>query len=163
MSTVKLHAGAELHNMAPDEFRDILREENAIERARLRGIKQGMRIPYSLQGVASGGLLVIGQAAQFSPQEGYVWDLRRLVVNGLTAGATPDIVNIYLNDAFNQAEWQLNGNSNGTAWGRGEFSMNSGHVLFVRSVGSFAATGTISLAGQYDEYPAEMAGKIIGH
>lgn len=146
--------------MSPDEFRGILREQSAWERASLRGIKEGMRFPYSYQGVAVGGVLSLGQSQQLSPNEGYVWSIRRLVVNGLTAGATPDVVNIYFNDAFNQAEWQLNGNSNGTAWGRGEVTMNSGHVLFIRSVGTFNATGTISIAGQYDEYPAELAGRM---
>jgi hypothetical protein len=158
MSAVKLHAGVELHNMSPDEFRGIMREQQAWERSQLRGIKEGMRIPYSLQAVAVGGVLSLGESQQFSPNEGYVWSIRRLVVNGLTAGATPDVVNLYLNDAFNQAEWQFNGNNFGYGWGRGELTMNSGHVLFIR--GTIAATGTISLAGQYDEYPAEMAGRM---
>jgi hypothetical protein len=161
MSTIRLHAGAELHNMSPDEFRGILREQSAWERADLRAIKEGMRFPYSFQGTASGGVLQIGETQQFSPNEGYVWSIRRLVVNGLTAGTTPDIVNLYLNDAYNQPEWQFNGNAFGYGFGRGELTMNSGHVLLFRSVGTFAATGTISIAGQYDEFPAEKAARMV--
>lgn len=158
MSTVKLHAGVELHNMSPDEFRGVLREEAAWDRARLRAVKEGMRIPYNLQATAVGGVLTLGQAQQFGPHQGYVWGIRRLVVNGLATGATPDVVNIYLNDAFNQIEWQLNGNQFGSTFGRGEFTMNPGQILLVR--GTISATGVISLAGQYDEYPAEMAAKM---
>jgi len=161
VSTVKLHAGVELHNMSPDEFRGILAERSAADRAALRGIKHAAYFPKSYQGKASGGVLQLGEAQQLSPAEGYIWAIRRIVLTGLTAGATPDVVNLYFDDSFSQAQWQFDGNHFGYGWGRGEMTIGSGQALFFQSVGTFNATGTIFLGGQYDIVPAEMAGKLV--
>jgi hypothetical protein len=164
MSTVKLRAGAEIHTTSPEEMRAIVQEENAFLRAGLRGIKPAF-IPRIMNGVAAGGVLTIGQQAPsgpFGPTQGQMWSIRRLMVTGLTAGATPDVVALYYDDSFTVQQWLFYGTLGGYTykWGRGEVTMQPGHVMIFRSVGAFAATGTIQVSGQYDILPAEESGRL---
>jgi hypothetical protein len=164
MSTIKLHAGAELHNMSPEEFRGIVKAENTQLRSGLRAIKPSF-IPRIMNGVAAGGVLTIGQQAPsgpFGPAQGQMWSIRRLVVSGLTAGATPDVVALYYDDSFTVAQWTFFGSLGGYQykWGRGEITMQPGHVMIFRNVGAFAATGTVQISGQYDILPAEESGRL---
>ena len=162
MSTVRVHAGMELHNMSPDEFRGIVREENAIMRAQMRGVKHAY-FPRAFQGVMTGTGTTLGEAFQLGPENGQCWGVTRLVVNGLTAGTTPDIVDIFFDDSFSQRQWQVNGNNFGYTFNPREFLMSNGHILMLRANGTIAATGAISLAGEYWIMPAETAGRLIGH
>jgi hypothetical protein len=162
MSSVKLRAGVELHNMSPDEFRGIVREESALQRAGARALKW-MRLPEVLQGKASAGVLSLGIAvAKVGPDQGYGWRITRLVVDGLTTGATPDVVNLYRNDNTNGAPlWQFNGNNFGYTFGKGQMTLSPGDTLMLASVGTFAATGTIRLSGEIVEAPAEQLIRIV--
>jgi hypothetical protein len=40
-------------------------------------------------------------------------------------------------------------------------TLDNGHELFFQSVGTFSATGTISIAGQYWILPAEKAAELL--
>jgi hypothetical protein len=128
-------------------------------RERARGIKF-MRFP-QVYGTAAASKLSVGAAFQVGPDSGYVWSLLRVIVNGMTTGATPDVVNLYVNDAGSQPLWQFNGNNFGYTFGPGEIIINPGEILFMQSVGTFAATGTITMSGGLVEVPAEMAGKLL--
>ena len=128
-----------------------------------RGVKW-MRLPL-IQGTASGSALSMGESAgqECGPDEGFFWAIRRLVVAGLTAGATPDVVNIWRGSSSQQGGllWQFNGNSFGATFGRTELTLMPGDRLQVNSVGTFAATGQITLSGELNQVPAEMMGKLI--
>jgi hypothetical protein len=119
-----------------------------------------MRMP-GLQGTPANSALSMGQGAQqVGPRDGFAWSIQRLVVQGLTTGATPDIVNFYFNNPEGVPVWQLNGNSFGTSFGKLQLTMYAGDNLVVTSVGTFAATGTITVQGEVLEVPAEMLWKL---
>jgi hypothetical protein len=165
MPSVKLHAGVELENLSAGEVRSEIDRAFDIQlREQYRGIKW-MRLPEVLQGKASGGVLLLNSqtAETVGPRQGYIWSVRALIVDGLTSGATPDVVNIYRNDnnVSGPPLWQLNGNSFGATFGKMERTMMSGDFFVIASVGTFAATGTIRLSGEVLEVPAEMVGKLI--
>lgn len=128
-----------------------------------RGVKW-MRLPL-IQGVAVSSALSMGESngQEVGPEEGFFWAIRRLVVAGLTSGATPDVVNIFRGSSGQQGGllWQFNGNSFGATFGRTELTLMAGDRLQVTSVGTFAATGQITLSGELNSVPAEMMGKLI--
>jgi hypothetical protein len=162
MAKFKIGAGAELELLTKEELSDALSEADAWEVARLQAEKW-MRLPQLLSGNASSGSLVLGETAGdiVGPREGYFWSIRRLVVSGLTSGASPDVVNLYLGTAAGQPLWQFNGNNFGYTFGKGQLSLRAGENLALASVGTFAATGTITLSGELVEVPAQLAGKVI--
>jgi len=90
-----------------------------------------------------------------------VWSIRRLAVNGLGTGATPDILNFYRNGTQNQPVWQLNGNSWGVTFGRSELVLMPGEQLMAVSLGSMTSTAQISVTGEAVEVPALMIGRLL--
>ena len=158
MSRYKIQGGTEFDVPSAREIADLISAE---EREHLRGIKFG-RLPL-LSGTASGSALSIGAGiAQVGPESGYCWVIRRMIVWNMTSGATPDVVNLYFNDAGNsQPVWQFNGNNFGYTWGKGEIIVNGGEIIAFKSVGTFAATGLITVSGSYVQVPAEMLAKVI--
>jgi hypothetical protein len=145
------------------EHNSMLRNElAAFERNRESG-KKWMHLP-PLQGIPTGGSLLLGQAAPIcGPRDGYFWSVTALIVTGLTSGATPDILNFYLNDTRGGAApiwWQLNGNQFGETFSRGQRLIMPGETLLAASSGTFAATGTITVTGDLEEVPAVMQGRI---
>ena len=164
MAGYTIAGGSTFETATPAEVRQIVAEERAIEEARereaFRGIKW-MRLPL-LTGTAASSALSIGQASQVGPASGYVWSLRRLIVNGLTSGGTPDVVNLFSNSAGTSIPlWQFNGNNFGYTFSKGEMTLRPGEILLLASVGTFAATGQITLSGELIEVPAEMLAKLL--
>jgi hypothetical protein len=144
------------------EKSDDRRLARTMEQEKLRTIV-AMRLPL-LRGVASGSALTLGgdtntAAGQspVGPDLGYAWSVRHLVIEGMTAGATPDVVNILRN---NRIVWQLNGNQFAQTWGRGEIVLQSGETLQYQSVGTFTATGNIIVHGLAEQVAAEQIGKF---
>ena len=168
MALVKLMAGTaidiptrdEIHSDAVGSWQDAL---SAHRRESLRGIKW-MRLPV-MQATASGGAVTLDEHTAkigLGPEQGYAWSITRLVVDGLTAGATPDIVNLYRNGIASQPPlWQFNGNNFGYTFNRLELVLLPGDTLKLASTGSFAATGLIRLTGELIEVPAEMLAKLV--
>jgi hypothetical protein len=93
-------------------------------------------------------------------QQGFCWSIRRLLVNGLTAGTTPDILNFYRNDVGNEPLWQLNGNNFAQTFGRLELLLLPGEYLVAHNVGTINASGQVRITGDAIEVPAEMLGKL---
>jgi hypothetical protein len=157
-----LKAGAEIDLLSQAELREeLVKYYAAREAARLRGLKW-MRLPELLSGKAASGALALGESdgQLVGPNEGYVWSLRRLVVQGLTSGAVPDVVNLYRGTAAGSVLWQFNGNNFGYTFGRLELTLRGGERLALASSGTFAATGTVTLTGELIEAPAELIGKL---
>ena len=163
MAKYALKAGAEIEVVTPGELQATLSQHEAWrEIARMHGIKH-MRLPENLSGKAASSALALsvanGQPA-VGPREGYIWVARRLVVNGLTSGASPDVVNLYHDSTTGQPLWQFNGNNFGYTFGKLEITLNGGETFALASVGTFNATGTITLSGEVVEVPAELKGKL---
>jgi hypothetical protein len=95
-----------------------------------------------------------------TPSQGFVWSLRHLVIENLTSGATPDIVNIRRGGATGQILWQLNGNQFAQTWGRGEIILKAGETLFYQSVGTFVSTLVIKAYGAAQQLPGERIGVL---
>lgn len=132
------------------------------EQEKLRTIKP-IRLPL-LRGVASGSALTLGgdqntAAGQspVGPDLGFAWSIRHLVIEGMTAGGTPDVLNVLRN---NRIVWQLNGNQFAQTWGRGEIVLHSGETLQYLSVGAFTSTATIIVHGLAEQVAAEQIGKF---
>ena len=136
---------------------DIAREVGIAQREAARGWKH-MSLPVLSGTIASAAITLGVTKGQLpvGPESGYVWSLRRLIVTGLATGATPDVVNLYKNDAFSGPPlWQLNGNNFGYTFGFGELVIKSGETLALQNSGSLTATGLVTLSGELDEAPAE--------
>jgi hypothetical protein len=160
---VKIQGGVSLEIPNRDEIReDIGSVWQQQQRQHIRGIKW-MRLPETLSGpvVSSAIQLGVAKGQVVGPEQGYAWSLGRLLVSGLTAGTTPDIVNLYRNDRFaGPPLWQFNGNNFGYTFGKLRLVLMSGDTLSLQNVGTIAATGTILLSGELIEVPAERLGEL---
>lgn len=102
-----------------------------------------------------------GQNISTGPKEGYVWSIRRLVATGLGTGATPDIINFYRNNPSGIPVWQLNGNSFGVTFGKGEMILMPGENLSFTNSGTITATGNVTVSGDVVEVAAEQIYKLV--
>ena len=163
MDDIKEHFGFLRNDIEklPERFR-VQAEE--LQRTKSRSVKH-MRLPQILQGVAASSTINLGEntGITLGPRSGYAWCLRRLVVDGLTTGATPDIVNLYRTSAFQTSPplWQFNGNNFGYTFGKGELTLHYGDTLTLFGT-SIAATGTIRLSGELVEVAEERLGDFLG-
>lgn len=160
MAKVKFDIGAEIDPVTPHEHaQQIERMATNLWVERARGVKH-MRLP-GIQGTPAGSALLMGIGQQQTgPKDGFAWSLQRLVISGLTTGATPDVVNFYLNNQEGVPFWQLNGNQFGVSFGKLQATMYAGDILIVESVGTFNATGTITVQGEIIEVPMELLWKL---
>jgi hypothetical protein len=118
-----------------------------------------MRVPL-VTGTASGGVLNI--VSTVGPAQGYAWDIGLLGVGGLTAGTTPDLVNMQFGGGPGVTWWQFTGNAFVSKFSRGEMVMLPGETFTLLSQGSFAATGPIVLYGNIrTEAPADKISSIF--
>jgi hypothetical protein len=158
----KLQAGADLELLTKAEVSEALTDAANAEAQRLSGVKP---IRFQMQGVPAGGAITLGDPSTGSqgsplvgPEQGYMQVIRHLSVEGLTAGATPDIVNVFRNS---RQIWQLTGNAPAAAFGKGVLIFHPGEVLYFKSGTPFAATGTIVAHGTAWNVPAELVGKLF--
>ena len=143
---------------------------DAGQRAEAHAIKYG-RLNPPVRGQAAAGVLQMGGdfpnsgaagtiVAAPQPKAGYAWVARRISVSGLTAGSTPDIVNLHrktpnLNSlpVTSSGVWQFNGNNYAYTFSHHQMVFLEGETPVLTSVGTFAATGTITLEMDFDEVP----------
>lgn len=163
MPKITLQGGMHLEVPNRDENReDIARVMDERELVAARGFKW-MRLP-EMYGTAASSALNLDEAhgtVVVGPEQGYAWALTRIVVDGMTAGATPDVLNMYRNSTGTAPLWQFNGNNFGYDWGKLRVTLGPGDVLQFASVGTFNATGRIRVSGELIEVPAEMLWKLI--
>jgi hypothetical protein len=161
MARVKLEAGAEFDFLNQGELDQSLKKANEEAVAHLRAVKW-MRLPETLIGTASGNSISLSEQTghTLGPRVGYDWCLRRLVVTGLTAGATPDTINLYRGTPSGQIIWQFNGNNFGYTFGKCELTMLGGETIALASTGTFSSAAQIILSGELLEVPAELMGKM---
>lgn len=160
MAKTELRAGASLDLLNSSELRDALSDARSLEYELLRGIKK-IRLPITT-GTANNSAVSFGgdgSGAIMSPAEGHIWAVTLLVVEGMTASASaPDVVNVKIGPRI---VWQLNGNQFCQIFPVGAVILNPGETFSFASVGTFAATGTITAHGSAWDVPAELAGKLL--
>jgi hypothetical protein len=163
MPKITLQGGMHLEVPNRDENReDVARVMDERELVQARGVKW-MRLP-EITGTPANSALALDEshgALVVGPEQGYAWCLRRVVVDGMTTGTTPDVLNMYRNSTGLAPLWQFNGNNFAYTFGRLELTLMGGDTLKFASVGTFAATGRIRVSGELVEVPAEMLWKLI--
>lgn len=163
MPQVSIQGGLRVEIPNRDEIRaDVGEVLDAQQRQLIRGIKW-MRLPTTLSGAIASSAVTLGvtKGMVVGPEQGYAWVIRRLIVSGLATGATPDVVNLYRNDAFAQPPlWQFNGNNFGYTFTNLQLVLISGDTLALQNVGNLTATGTVTLSGELIEIPAERLGEL---
>lgn len=152
----------------PARIAAAIAEQQQIERARdqerLR-TRKIMRIP-QIEGTPAGGALSMGGDSgpqRCGPDQGFVWSLSGLSIEGLTSGASQDTVQIFRNSNSGPGRliWQLTGNQPVSTFGKGQRILFPGEALLVVSVGTFSATGTITLSGETRQVSAERIGEFF--
>lgn len=147
------------HDSRDTFMRDVAEAAEIRERTMAKAWKH-LRLP-ELYGTPASSAVSIGTTTpEVGPESGYAWSIRRLVIDGMTSGATPDVINIYRNSTGTAPLWQFNGNNFGYTFGRLELVLKDGDVLVAASVGTFAATGRIRISGELIEVPAEQLFKL---
>jgi hypothetical protein len=138
-----------------DRAAKLQEESQAFLMEQARGVK-AIRLPVE-QAAGANPFSMGGDVGTLnvSPEQGYVWSLRALTIEGLTTGATPDVINIRRSSAQGQILWQLNGNQFAQTWGRGEIVIFAGETLFYQSVGTFVSVATIKAYGMAEQVPGE--------
>ena len=143
---------------------DVAEVQNARDRERARAFKW-MRLPIYTATPASSAVTIDSASnggLELGPEQGYAWSVRRIVIDGMTTGNTPDTINMYRNAITSQPPlWQFNGNNFAYTFGRLELVLMGGDALKFANVGTFAATGLIRVSGELVEVPAEMLWKLI--
>jgi hypothetical protein len=158
LAEVIIRGGAALDVPTRGEIAEII---SAQLRETYRGVKW-LRLPV-MTGTPAASALLIDERANglVGPEQGYAWSVRRIIVDGMTTGTTPDVVNMYRNAHTGQPPlWQFNGNNFGYTFGPLEIVLMPGDFLRFASSGTFAATGTIRVTGEVVEVPAEMLPKL---
>lgn len=162
MPELILRAGMKIDLPSRDEVRDIVGDQvGQAEREKARAFKH-LRIP-ELAGVPASNALTVGISTGISvgPESGYMWSIKSLVITGLTAGSSPDVMNIFIGDRFSGSIfWQLNGNNFGVTFGKLQRCVFSGETLSMQSSGVLGATGRIVLSGEADQVPEEQVWKL---
>lgn len=111
--------------------------------------------------IASSAFSLDGSTTALGPREGFVWSIRRITVTGLTTGATPDVANLYRNQPRGTPVWQFNGNNFIYTFGKTELLLEPGETLALANLGTIAATGTVTISGDYLEVAAEEIFKLL--
>lgn len=162
MSQQKIQAGKfidtvtkhELHEALGDHLRSWV-AETAIG---------GKFTRFSLAGTVAAGVISLGGhvgATFLGPNPGFVWDVRRIRLSGLTAA---DVVSVYVNDtsAANLVQSTTDLGDSPTnryfKWDR-DVVLYPGDTLKIYGTG-IAATGTITVSGQALELPIGLAWKL---
>lgn len=146
-----------------DEIRSDVAEVIGVQQREMARAWKWMRLPVMLGTPANSAVTIAASAGSVpvGPESGYAWSIRRIVVDGMTSGTTPDIVNMYRNAHVSAPPlWQFNGNNFGYTFGRLEVVLSSGDFLEFASVGTYAATGTLRVTGELIEVPAEQLWKL---
>lgn len=154
MAKFEIKAGASIDVLTQAELDASLDAQRAPYRA-----VSVIRLPV-LFGQASGGVLSMGGdiAGDQTPDQGYVWAIRHISIEGLVAGATPDVVNII---RAGRVFWKLSGGPpSAETWGRGEFMVNAGETLSYTNFGTFTSTAQIVISGVAWQCPAQFVAEL---
>lgn len=124
---------------------------------------------------AAGGSSTGGQPGAPTPQPraGYCWAVRRAAVQGLTSGATPDIVNLFRRQAdagawlggpstVSGGDWQFTGNNFAYTFSFGQLVFWEGETPIIVSQGSFAGLGQVTFRMDFEELPQLEIWKALG-
>lgn len=145
---MKLHAGAELDLLSPDEFRRELRSWSA-------EISRGARFlrrPWVATGNGAAGLQIKGEG----PAEGFIWAVTRLSVSGPGFDPATQTIDAYVNDA-SPSSLVWSGLTRNATPGDHAIVLTGGDSLVFAVSGSPALGAQITVTATIKEVPALMA------
>jgi hypothetical protein len=160
VAKVEIKAGATVDIPSRAEIAETMRAQLDQGRQQYRAVSI-IRLPVQ-SGTPSGSAVAIGGDSATTglqtPDQGYVWSVRHISIEGLTAGATPDVINVI---RAGRTFWKISGAPPSAAtWGRGEFMLNAGETLSYTNFGTLAATGLIVVSGTAWQVPAQLAAEL---
>lgn len=159
---VPLQGGAVFDILNQQELEDSLRKqavETYMEYA--RGMKYLRFGPVGI-GTPTGGVLSFdgSSVAGLGPRTGYIWTIRRMSVEGLATGTSPDLLNIYRSAPEGPRVWQLNGNNFAYTFSKTELLLLPGETLSFAGTG-LTSTSQIQVGGDLLQVPAEQIYKLF--
>lgn len=158
----QLELGAQLETLTRGELSEELARNTQEFFAQYARGQKYLRFGPIAATVAAGAVSFDGSgAAGTGPRGGFVWSVRRMAFTGLTAGGSPDVVNLFRNTLTGPPVWQFNGNNWAYTFGKTEMLLLPGETISFANVGSLAATGQITVSGDYLEVPAEQISKLF--
>ena len=162
MAKHRFDLGTTFETLTQDELgQELHRAAQISQQEMARSVKYMRFGPFSTS-VASNAFKFDGTTLGIGPREGFVWTIRRMSIDGLNSGATPDIANIYRNNVGTGPRvWQFNGNNFAYTFGKTELLLLGGETVSLVSAGSIAATGTILWSADYLEVAAEEIFKLL--
>lgn len=165
MAKVKLQAGAEIDLITAKEVKAALSEAR---RSWTQELSTGVTFPRIMaSGAISGAACDFGADGPASdalmPAPGFLWDVRRLRINGLAANET-GVLSVYLNDASPSS---LVCSTADLPTGARLFVFSEQLIVMpgeaLRIVGtSLTSTGTLTVSGQVRELPVTLAWRLGG-
>jgi hypothetical protein len=163
----KFNAGSVLDILTKSELHDTMHD---VFRKTLQGWYAeaciGTRFHrFSVQGTIAGNVLDMGGAklsVQIGPADGFIWDIRRLHINGLTAG---DKVSIGINDNQPSSVVTTSTDVTGFTWlFSTQLVLQPGESLKIYSTANLSETsGIVTLTGQVRELPIGQAWRLGGN
>jgi hypothetical protein len=160
----KLSAGAEIDTMTAQEFRQELASWFG------ESVKGARPIRFSAQGTITGNAVTVGgldataNSGRTGPEAGYVWDVRRVAVSGLTNASDPTSLFVNANDALHLILPAFTGVSGAIGyhdWPKGANMLMPNDRLVCASTGSIAATGIVTLVGMAWELPIGQLWRMV--
>ena len=152
MAKFEIKAGASIDLLTKEELDASLNAQREPYRA-----VSVIRLPV-LFGQAAGGVLAMGGDTGTlvqAPDQGYVWAIRHISIEGLAAG---DVVSII---RAGRIFWKLAATAPSAAtWGRGEFMVNAGETLSYANFGTFTSTAQIVVSGTAWQCPAQFVAEL---
>lgn len=157
----QMQIGAELDMVSPTELDSSLaRVVQEDQRQRARSVKYLRFGPY-VKPIVNSAFTLDGSTLGIGPREGFAWAIRRITVTGLATGASPDIANLFRNQAGGIPIWQFNGNNFAYTFSNAQLILLGGETLTLANVGAMTATGMATLSGDLVEVAAEELYKVI--
>lgn len=161
MAKFKLTAGAEFDTLTKQELLDALQ----VKPSWIGEVESGVKFSrFTSQATVASNAVDFGSAGSanelIGPQPGFVWDIRRLQISGLSAG---DFVTIYQNDISptSVVAVSLSGNNASRIWlWSQQVVVFPGETLRIVGTGLNAATTQVTASGLVREAPVSLAWKL---
>lgn len=161
MAKIKMELGATLETVGSEELPGILRDAmiqaEERERAHARAITW-LRLPVLAATPAASAVTLRAQPpATYGPRDGFVWQVRRLIVSGIS---TTDQIGCYFDENSRPPEWVFGATTFQATFSKFQLTVRDGQQLLFNSIGTYAGTAQVTVTGEVVEVPTVMLGKL---
>jgi hypothetical protein len=150
---VEIQAGAKFETLTPQEMSDIL---SGWQAEMLRGAR--FLHPGAVKTVSGAGVLAVTASDNLGPREGFLWEVTRVMVSGLTAAQT---ANAFVNDASPiMAVGLFTATAPQIVYGQRGLILNAPDKLLISGTG-LTANADYYVSMQVTELPVQLAGRLL--